>query len=132
MSMTDRQRNFRKQYVEQISPWYSGLLHVGVMYVAGISAIAWCVSRMHGATWEWLLIVPVAIAGNFVEWAMHKYVMHRLVDVFAPSAMVHVDPPGMRTIVAATPASTTSTSPMATRRSTRPGSSASSSFRGAC
>jgi hypothetical protein len=87
MSMTDRQRNFRKQYVEQISPWYSGLLHVGVMYAAGISAIAWCVSRMHGATWEWLLIVPVAIAGNFVEWGMHKYVMHRLVDVFALRAI---------------------------------------------
>ena len=86
-TMTERQRNFREQYVEQISPWYSGLLHVGVMYAAGIAAIAWCVSRMQGATWEWLLIVPVAIAGNFVEWAMHKYVMHRLVDVFALRAI---------------------------------------------
>ena len=85
--MTERQRSFRKQYVEQISPWYNGLLHVGVMYAAGISAIAWCVSRMQGATWEWLLIVPVAIAGNFVEWAMHKFVMHRLVDVFALRAI---------------------------------------------
>ena len=81
--MTDRQRRFREKYVSEISPWYNGLLHVGVMYAAGISAIVWCVSRMQGATWEWLLIVPVAIAGNFVEWGMHKYVMHRLRDVFA-------------------------------------------------
>jgi hypothetical protein len=85
--MTDRQRRFREQYVAQISPWYNGLLHVGVMYAAGISAIVWCVSRMQQPTWEWLLIVPVAIAGNFVEWGMHKFVMHRLIDVFALRAI---------------------------------------------
>jgi len=84
---TERQRAFRRQYVEQISPWYNGLVHIGVMYAAGISAIWWCVSRMQGATWEWLLVVPVAIAGNFVEWGMHKFVMHRLVDVFALRAI---------------------------------------------
>jgi hypothetical protein len=57
------------------------------MYAAGIGAIAWCASRMQGATWEWLMIVPVAIAGNFIEWGMHKYVMHRLRDVFAVRAI---------------------------------------------
>ncbi len=84
---TERQRAFRRQYVEQISPWYNGLVHIGVMYAAGISAIGWCVSRMEGATWEWLLVVPVATCGNFVEWGMHKFVMHRLVDVFALRAI---------------------------------------------
>ncbi len=84
---TERQRRFREHYLAQISPWYNGLLHIGVMYAAGITAIAWSVSRMQGATWEWLLVVPVAIGGNFVEWAMHKYVMHRLVDVFALRAI---------------------------------------------
>ncbi len=85
--MTERQRKFREKYVAEISPWYSGLLHIGVMYTAGIAAIWWCVSRIEGATWEWLLIVPVAIAGNFVEWGMHKFVMHRLRDVFALRAI---------------------------------------------
>ena len=85
--MTDRQRRFRQQYVAQISPWYNGLVHIVVMYAAGLSAIAWCVSRMQNPTWEWLLIVPVAIAGNFAEWAMHRYVMHRLIDVFALRAI---------------------------------------------
>ena len=33
--MTERQRKFREQYVAEISPWYNGLLHVGVMYAAG-------------------------------------------------------------------------------------------------
>jgi hypothetical protein len=69
--MTERQRRFREQYVANISPWYNGLVHIGVMYVAAIAAIWWCVSQMQGATWEWLLIIPVAIAGNFGEWAMH-------------------------------------------------------------
>jgi hypothetical protein len=54
--MTDRQRRFREQYVAPISRWYNGLLHVGVMYAAGIAAIVWCVSRMQEPTWEWLLI----------------------------------------------------------------------------
>ncbi len=85
--MTDRQRRFREQYMAGISPWYNGLVHIGVMYTAGIAAIAWCVSRMQHPTWEWLLIIPVAIAGNFIEWGMHKFVMHRLVDVFALRAI---------------------------------------------
>jgi hypothetical protein len=85
--MTERQRKFREQYVAQISPWYNGLLHVLVTYGVGIAAIAWCVSRMDAARWEWLLIVPVAIAGNFVEWGMHQHVMHRLVDRFAIRAI---------------------------------------------
>lgn len=85
--MTDRQRKFRAKYVSEISRWYNGLLHIGVMYVVGIAAIAWCVSRMQDAGWEWLLVLPVAIAGNFGEWAMHKYVMHRLIDVFALRAI---------------------------------------------
>ena len=85
--MTERQRKFREQYTAAISPWYNGLVHIGVMYAAGIAAIWWCVSRMHNAGWEWLLVLPVAIAGNFGEWAMHKYVMHRLIDVFALRAI---------------------------------------------
>jgi len=85
--MTERQRKFREQYKAAISPFYSGLVHIGVMYGAGITAIWYCVSRLHNATWEWALIIPVLIAGNFGEWAMHKYVMHRKIDVFALRAI---------------------------------------------
>ena len=85
--MTDRQRKFREQYVAQISPWYNGLVHVLVTFGVGIAAIAWCVGRMQDARWEWLLLIPVAIAGNFIEWGMHQHVMHRLVDVFAIRAI---------------------------------------------
>ncbi|NCZ85112.1 MAG: fatty acid hydroxylase family protein, partial [Burkholderiaceae bacterium] len=85
--MTERQKKFRESYVNQISPFYNGLLHIGVMYVAGITAIYYCASQLSNPTWAWLTIIPVAIAGNFVEWAMHKYVMHRQIDVFALRAI---------------------------------------------
>ena len=85
--MTERQRKFREQYVANISPWYNGLVHVAVTYGVGLAMIGWCVSRMQDARWEWLLVIPVAIAGNFAEWGMHRYVMHRLVDRFAIRAI---------------------------------------------
>lgn len=85
--MTERQRKFREDYRSQISPLYNGLLHIAVIYAAGIAAIVYCVRQMEGATWEWLLIVPVFIAGNFVEWLMHRYVMHRRIDVFGLRAI---------------------------------------------
>ena len=85
--MTDRQRKFREQYVAEISPWYSGFVHVLVMFVAGVGAIGYCVSRLQDPTWEWLLVLPVFLAGNFVEWVMHRHVMHRRIDVFALRAI---------------------------------------------
>ncbi|MFM8463927.1 MAG: fatty acid hydroxylase family protein, partial [Burkholderiaceae bacterium] len=85
--ITEKQARFRDNYLQQISPWYHGLLHIGVMYGAGIAAIAWCVSQLTHPTWEWLLIIPIAIAGNFVEWGMHMHIMHRLKDVFALRAI---------------------------------------------
>lgn len=85
--MTERQRKFREQYKSDISPLYNGLLHIGVMYGVGIAAIYYCVTQMQNASWEWLLMIPVFIAGNFVEWFMHRYVMHRKIDVFALRAI---------------------------------------------
>lgn len=87
MVMTERQRKFRESYKSDISPFYSGLLHITVMYAVGIGLIYYCLSNLQDATWAWLTVIPVAIAGNFVEWAMHKYVMHRLIDVFALRAI---------------------------------------------
>ena len=85
--MSERQKQFRAEYQAQIHPLYSGLVHVGVMYAIGIAVIAFCVSRMQAATWEWLLVVPVFVVSNLFEWWIHKYVMHRLVDVWALRAI---------------------------------------------
>lgn len=85
--MSERQRRFREQYKGRISPLYNGVLHVTVIYLAGLSALAYCASKLQSPTWEWLVILPVALAGNFIEWGMHKYVMHRRIDVFALRAI---------------------------------------------
>ena len=85
--MTERQRKFREQYKAAIGPYYNGLLHIAVMYGAGLGAIWWSLGRLSTPTWEWLVVIPVFLAGNFVEWMMHRFVMHRLVDVFALRAI---------------------------------------------
>lgn len=85
--MSEKQRVFREQYKGNISPFYNGALHVAVIYAVGLTAIGYCLSQLVSPTWEWLLILPVALAGNFVEWGMHKYVMHRRIDVFALRAI---------------------------------------------
>ncbi|MCC6867691.1 MAG: sterol desaturase family protein [Burkholderiales bacterium] len=85
--MSERQRGFREQYRSEISPLYNGAVHIGVIYVVGVAVIGWCASRLVGATWEWLLAVPVFLLSNLFEWWIHKYVMHRLVDVWALRAI---------------------------------------------
>lgn len=85
--MTERQRKFREQYKADISPLYNGLLHVAVTYGVGTAAIWYAAGQMQAAAWEWLIAVPVFVAGNFVEWFMHTYVMHKRIDVFALRAI---------------------------------------------
>ena len=85
--MSEKQRRFRQEYQAQIHPLYNGIVHIGVMYGVGLSAIAYFVSRMDHATWEWLLVIPVFILSNLFEWWIHKNVMHRLVDVWALRAI---------------------------------------------
>lgn len=85
--MSERQRKFREEYKSEISPLYNGLLHIGVMYAVGVAAVWYCVTQLHSAGWEWLLTIPVFLAGNFVEWAMHRFVMHRRIDIYALRAI---------------------------------------------
>jgi hypothetical protein len=84
---TPRQQEFRQRYRARIETWYNGFVHVLVMYGVAAGLISYCLSQIKGATWEWLLILPVAIAGNFIEWGMHRFVMHRRIDVFALRAI---------------------------------------------
>ena len=63
-SISERQKKFRAEYMAQVHPWYSGPVHIGVIYLVGISVITWCVSRLQGASWEWLLVLPVFFFSN--------------------------------------------------------------------
>src|SRR4051794_35951145 len=85
--MSERQRRFRENYRSKISPFYNGLVHITVMYGVGIGAAWYCLRHLQDPTWEWLLAILVFLAGNFAEWAMHRYVMHRRIDFFALRAI---------------------------------------------
>jgi hypothetical protein len=58
-------------------------VHIGFIYAVGILLIYYSYQQLDNPSLAWFTVIPVAIAGNLIEWAMHKYVMHRLVDVFA-------------------------------------------------
>jgi hypothetical protein len=85
--MSERQRKFRENYKSNISPFYNGLLHIAVMYGAGIAAIYYCATQLEQARWEWLIVIPVFLIGNFFEWFMHRYIMHRRVDIYGLRAI---------------------------------------------
>jgi len=39
---SERQLKFREQYQAQIHPLYSGPVHIGVIYLVGLSVVAGC------------------------------------------------------------------------------------------
>lgn len=80
--MSERQRKFREEYKANISPAYNGLLHVLVIYAVGIATLVYCFNQLSNVGWEWLIVIPVFIGGNLVEWFMHSKVMHRRINVF--------------------------------------------------
>ncbi len=81
--MPKRQQEFRAEYRPRISPWYSGVLHVAVIYAIGVAALAYCIPRIHGPTWaEWLIVPLVFLAANVFEWWIHRFVMHRPISGF--------------------------------------------------
>lgn len=81
--MSQRQAEFRADYRPRISPWYSGPLHVFVIYAIGGAALAFCIPHIHRPTVaEWLVVPVVFLACNGFEWWIHRYVMHRPVRGF--------------------------------------------------
>lgn len=88
------QQRFRKRFVDETPSWYHGSLHLAfTLTVTGGTLIA-CWLAIHQATiWEWLLVVPIFLFGNWCEWASHRWVLHRPVKglgmVYKRHAGVH-------------------------------------------
>jgi hypothetical protein len=72
------QQKFRTEFRAQIPPEYSGLVHALKMIAIGAVAIAVCVALLHRPiTWlDWLMVPGVVVGWNFVEWSVHKHVLH--------------------------------------------------------
>jgi len=69
---------FRKKFVIETPSWYRGEYHLGFTLVFTISVAVYAWLHIHNASvWEWLMIVPIALFGNWAEWAGHRYILHR-------------------------------------------------------
>jgi hypothetical protein len=76
--MTDKQRNYRREYRSRIVGWYNGYFHVAVIYALGAAAFYVYLAHLENVRWwEWLTIPVVFVSSNFFEWWVHRYVMHR-------------------------------------------------------
>lgn len=92
--MPARQQAFRAEYRPRISPWYSGWLHVAVIYAIGGAALAYVVPHIHEPAWtDWLVVPIVFLACNIFEWWIHRYVMHRpvkgLMGIYRRHTLAH-------------------------------------------
>src|SRR5689334_2296597 len=82
-TMTKRQEAFRADYRQRISPWYSGLVHVAMIYAIGIALLVVAIRHIHSPSWgEWLVVPVVFLLSNVFEWALHRFIMHRPVKGF--------------------------------------------------
>ena len=80
--MSERQIAFRREYRSRIVGWYNGYFHVAVIYALGALAMAFYVQHIHQVLWwEWLSIPIFVLGCNIFEWFVHRYVMHRPINI---------------------------------------------------
>ena len=80
--VSDRQVAFRKEYRSRIVGWYNGYFHVLVIYALGGGALYYYARHIGGvAWWEWLSIPVFFLFCNVFEWAVHRYVLHRPINI---------------------------------------------------
>jgi hypothetical protein len=73
-----RQSEFRQGYRAQIARHYYGWVHVAMIFAIGAAVIAYALPHVRDPVWtDWLAIPLVFLLANLIEWALHRYVMHR-------------------------------------------------------
>jgi hypothetical protein len=77
-----RQIGFRQEYRSRILGWYHGYVHVVIIYAMGAAAFYVYVAHIHAVTaLEWLTVPLTFLFTNVFEWAVHRYIMHRPVNI---------------------------------------------------
>ena len=72
------QKEFRKEYRENVNGWYNGFIHLGMIFSIGGIGIYYFSSHIEKIIWwEWLIVPITLIFANLFEWWIHKYVMHK-------------------------------------------------------
>src|SRR5215475_5183430 len=82
--ISPRQIAFRNEYRSRILGWYDGYFHIFIIYAMGAAAFYVYVEHLHDVTlMEWLTVPLTFFFTNIFEWAVHKFIMHRLVNIKA-------------------------------------------------
>jgi len=93
--INQRQIDFRQEYRSRIIGWYDGYFHIALIYAMGAAAFYVYVAHIHDVTWvEWLTVPLTFLFTNLFEWGVHKYVMHRPVNIKGARSMS-----GIRSII---------------------------------
>ncbi|MEE4329807.1 MAG: fatty acid hydroxylase family protein [Wenzhouxiangella sp.] len=78
-SNSDYREHYRHQH---ISAQYSGRAHLAFVLIFSIGGIVYCASQLESVGWlEWLTLPLAFLYANLVEYAGHRWVMHRKVPV---------------------------------------------------
>src|ERR1700733_14134746 len=77
-----RQVDFRNEYRSRILGWYDGYFHILIVYAMGAAAFYIYVEHIHNVTaLEWIIVPFTFVFTNLFEWAVHKFIMHRPVNI---------------------------------------------------
>jgi hypothetical protein len=80
--ISPRQIAFRNEYRSRILGWYDGYFHIFIIYAMGAAAFYIYVEHIHDVTLlEWLTVPLTFFFTNIFEWAVHKFIMHRPVNI---------------------------------------------------
>jgi hypothetical protein len=73
-----RSNAFRKEYLDATPSWYRGEYHLAFTLIFTGGVLLYSLFKLAAPTWaEWLVVLPIFLFGNWVEWAAHRYLLHR-------------------------------------------------------
>ena len=76
--MSSKQRTFRDKYRKQVQGWYSGLLHVSIIYAIGFLLLTYFFLNLNSIALIEYSVIPITfLFCNFFEWFLHKEIMHK-------------------------------------------------------
>lgn len=86
-----RVREFRENYRKHSIPWfYYGEIHVVFTFGVLFGVIGWHLTRLQDLRWIELAVVPLTLLfGNWVEYAIHRYPLHRVYPALEPGYRIH-------------------------------------------
>jgi hypothetical protein len=93
--MSEPSAAFRARELAAIPRWYSPLLHFGGTVTVGLIAVILTVSMIGTFSWaEMLIVVPVVLIANVIEWSIHRDALHHpkqgfLRDIYHQHTMRH-------------------------------------------